>query len=142
NLFSSESKKNINDLITVSALSSDELDNLVGNLSADTLRDELGLVGASYPEFNREAYLSGEIQPGLFGAVLNNLVVRELLDCFVEIAPSPRPKDSDTRTVNPNEDAFSGFVFKIHANMDPKHRNRLAFVKIVSGTFEKNKAYM
>lgn len=142
NLFSSDSKKNINDLITVSDLSSDELDNLVGNSSADKLRDELELVEEIYPEFNREAYLSGELQPVFFGSALNNFGVRELLDCFVEIAPSPRPKDSDTRTVNPNEDAFSGFVFKIHANMDPKHRNRLAFVKIVSGTFEKNKAYM
>jgi len=142
NLFSSDSKKNINDLITISDLSSDELDNLVGNSSADKLRDELELVEEIYPEFNREAYLSGELQPVFFGSALNNFGVRELLDCFVEIAPSPRPKDSDTRTVNPNEDAFSGFVFKIHANMDPKHRNRLAFVKIVSGTFEKNKAYM
>lgn len=142
NLFSSDSKKNINDLITISDLSSDELDNLVGNSSADKLRDELELVEEIYPEFNREAYLSGELQPVFFGSALNNFGVRELLDCFVEIAPSPRPKDSDTRMVNPNEDAFSGFVFKIHANMDPKHRNRLAFVKIVSGTFEKNKAYM
>ncbi|HLV47322.1 MAG TPA: peptide chain release factor 3 [Flavobacterium sp.] len=141
NLFSSDSKKNINDLITVSDLSSDELDNLVGNASADKLREELEMVEEIYPDFNRDEYLSGELQPVFFGSALNNFGVRELLDCFVEIAPSPRPKDSDTRTVRPEEDNFSGFVFKIHANMDPKHRNRLAFVKIVSGTFEKNKAY-
>src|SRR5690606_27257890 len=141
NLFSSDSKTNINDLITVSDLSSDELDNLVGNASADKLREELEMVEEIYPDFNRDEYLSGELQPVFFGSALNNFGVRELLDCFVEIAPSPRPKDSDTRTVRPEEDNFSGFVFKIHANMDPKHRNRLAFVKIVSGTFEKNKAY-
>src|SRR5690554_5582500 len=64
-----------------------------------------------------------------------------MLDCFVDIAPSPQPKDSDTREVEPSAPVLSGFVFKIHANMDPKHRNRLAFVKIVSGTFEKNKPY-
>ncbi len=68
--------------------------------------------------------------------------MRELLDCFIKIAPSPRPKESDTRLVEPTEDKFSGFVFKIHANMDPKHRDRLAFVKIVSGTFERNKPYL
>ncbi len=68
--------------------------------------------------------------------------MRELLDCFVEIAPTPRPKESDTRLVNPDEKEFSGFVFKIHANMDPKHRDRLAFVKIVSGTFERNSPYL
>src|SRR5690554_8027012 len=65
-----------------------------------------------------------------------------MLDCFVDIAPSPQPKDSDTREVEPSEQVFSGFVFKIHANMDPKHRDRLAFIKIVSGTFERNKPYM
>ena len=73
---------------------------------------------------------------------MNNFGVRELLDCFIEIAPTPRAKESDTRLVQPDETKFSGFVFKIHANMDPKHRDRLAFVKIVSGTFEKNKPYL
>jgi len=72
---------------------------------------------------------------------LNNFGVRELLDCFVEIAPTPRPKESETRLINPAEDKMTGFVFKIHANMDPKHRDRLAFIKIVSGTFERNKPY-
>src|SRR5690606_39603860 len=62
--------------------------------------------------------------------------------CFIEIAPSPRAKESDTRLVQPDENKFAGFVFKIHANMDPKHRDRLAFIKIVSGTFERNKPYM
>src|SRR5699024_4610350 len=91
---------------------------------------------------NKKAYLSGELQPVFFGSALNNFGVRELLDCFTEIAPEPQAKESDTRLVQPNETNFSGFVFKIHANMDPKHRDRLAFVKIVSGTFERNKPYL
>jgi len=85
--------------------------------------------------------LNGKLQPVFFGSALNNFGVRELLDCFVEIAPSPRPKDSETRLVDPIEEKMTGFVFKIHANMDPKHRDRLAFIKIVSGTFERNKPY-
>jgi peptide chain release factor 3 len=71
---------------------------------------------------------------------LNNFGVRELLDCFVEIAPSPRPKESETRIVDPRRKNV-WICFKIHANMDPKHRDRLAFIKIVSGTFERNKPY-
>lgn len=141
NLFSSDSRRNINDLITVSDLHSAEMDDLIGKKSADNLRDELELVEEIYPDFERDEYLAGDLQPVFFGSALNNFGVRELLDCFVNIAPSPLPKDSDTRTVEPSEPVFSGFVFKIHANMDPKHRNRLAFVKIVSGTFEKNKPY-
>ena len=81
-------------------------------------------------------------QPVFFGSALNNFGVRELLDCFVEIAPSPLPKASEERLVQPNEKTFTGFVFKIHANMDPNHRDRLAFVKIVSGSFERNKPYL
>jgi peptide chain release factor 3 len=77
-----------------------------------------------------------------FGSALNNFGVRELLDCFINIAPTPRAKESDTRLVQPDEKKLSGFVFKIHANMDPKHRDRLAFIKIVSGTFERNKPYL
>lgn len=118
------------------------MDKIIGEKSAENLRSELELVYEVYPPFDREAYLSGTQQPVFFGSALNNFGVRELLDCFVEIAPSPRAKASDKRVVNPDENTFSGFVFKIHANMDPNHRNRLAFVKIVSGTFERNKPYL
>jgi peptide chain release factor 3 len=142
NLFSGDSRKNIEDTIEIEDLSNPELDRLIGERPAKTLREELELIYEVYPEFDREAYLSGNLQPVFFGSALNNFGVRELLDCFVAIAPSPQPKDSDTRLVNPSEKEFSGFVFKIHANMDPKHRDRLAFVKIVSGTFERNKPYL
>jgi len=141
NLFSEDSRKNIDDVITIDNLEDEALDKLVGGKAATKLREELELVAEVYPEFNREDYINGDLQPVFFGSALNNFGVRELLDCFIEIAPSPRAKDSDTRTVQPDENKFAGFVFKIHANMDPKHRDRLAFIKIVSGTFERNKPY-
>ncbi len=142
NLFSGDSRKNIEETIEIEDVSSNELDELIGSEPADTLRDELELVYEVYPNFDRSEYLNGTLQPVFFGSALNNFGVRELLDCFISIAPQPRPKESDTRLVNPNEKEFSGFVFKIHANMDPKHRDRLAFVKIVSGTFERNTSYL
>jgi len=73
---------------------------------------------------------------------LNNFGVQELLDCFIQIAPAPLAKLTDKRVIEPNESAFSGFVFKIHANMDPNHRDRLAFIKIVSGIFKRNTPYL
>ena len=142
NLFSGDSKKDISDTIEISDLTSSKLDELIGNTAADTLRDEIELVEGIYPEFNKENYLDGQLQPVFFGSALNNFGVRELLDCFVEIAPKPRPKHSEERLVKPDEDKFTGFVFKIHANMDPNHRNRLAFIKIVSGEFKRNTPYL
>ncbi len=142
NLFSGDSRKNIEETIEIEDLNSAELEALIGNKAAETLREELELVHEVYPDFNREEYLEGKLQPVFFGSALNNFGVRELLDCFVEIAPTPRPKESNTRLVKPEEKEFSGFVFKIHANMDPKHRDRLAFVKIVSGIFERNTPYL
>ncbi|SFC75588.1 peptide chain release factor 3 [Zunongwangia mangrovi] len=142
NLFTGDPRKDIEDTIEISDLSSSELDDLIGAESADELRDELELAQGVYPEFENKAYLEGRLQPVFFGSALNNFGVRELLDCFIDIAPPPRPKESDIRVVEPAEDKFTGFVFKIHANMDPKHRDRLAFVKIVSGKFERNKNYL
>lgn len=142
NLFTGDSKRDIEETISFDDLSNPELEKIIGEKPAQKLREELELVAEVYPDFDRNEYLNGNLQPVFFGSALNNFGVRELLDCFIEIAPAPRPKESDTRLVNPDENKFSGFVFKIHANMDPKHRDRLAFVKIVSGTFEKNKPYL
>ncbi|WP_289023207.1 peptide chain release factor 3 [uncultured Salegentibacter sp.] len=142
NLFTGDPKKDIEDTIEISDLNSGELDDLIGNSAANNLRDELELAQGVYPEFNKDAYLEGRLQPVFFGSALNNFGVRELLDCFINIAPTPRSKESEERLVRPDEDKFTGFVFKIHANMDPKHRDRLAFIKIVSGKFERNKAYL
>ncbi|MBO0342751.1 MAG: peptide chain release factor 3 [Bacteroidota bacterium] len=142
NLFSGNSKKNIEETIAFDDLDNPELEKIIGTEAAEELRGNLELVEGVYPDFDKEAYLKGELQPVFFGSALNNFGVRELLDCFVDIAPSPRPKKAEERLVNANEKDFSGFVFKIHANMDPKHRDRLAFVKIVSGTFERNTPYL
>lgn len=142
NLFSGDSRKNIEETVEISNLQDTVLDDLIGNDAAQNLRDELELVQGVYPDFNKEAYLEGTQQPVFFGSALNSFGVRELLDCFVNIAPTPLPKESEERLVKPDEKDFSGFVFKIHANMDPKHRDRLAFVKIVSGVFERNKPYL
>ncbi len=142
NLFSGDSKKNIEETIAFDDVSNPELEKIIGAKAAEELRENLELVYEVYPDFNRDEYLKGDLQPVFFGSALNNFGVRELLDCFVEIAPTPLPKKSEERLVNPNEKDFSGFVFKIHANMDPKHRDRLAFIKIVSGTFERNTPYL
>ncbi|TYP70948.1 peptide chain release factor 3 [Aquimarina intermedia] len=142
NLFSGDSRKNIEETIEISDLSSQQLNETIGDSAADTLREELELVEGIYPDFDNQAYKEGKLQPVFFGSALNNFGVRELLDCFIQIAPTPRPKESEERLVEPTEKDFTGFVFKIHANMDPKHRDRLAFIKIVSGTFERNVPYL
>lgn len=108
---------------------------------ADTLREELELVDAVYPQFDRDEYLKGDLAPVFYGSALYNFGVEEMLNVFLKIAPSPQPSVTIERTVNPDEEAFSGFVFKIHANIDPNHRSRIAFVKICSGRFERNKFY-
>lgn len=94
-----------------------------------------------YPELDHEEYLAGDISPVFFGSAINNFGVKELLDCFVEIAPAPLPRHAEQREVLPNEKNFTGFVFKIHANIDPKHRDRIAFLRVCSGTFERNTNY-
>ncbi len=142
NLFSGDSRKNIEETINIQDLNSSKLNELISESAAETLREDIELVTEVYPKFNQEDYLNSNLQPVFFGSALNSFGVRELLDCFIEIAPTPRPKESDTRLVSPDENEFSGFVFKIHANMDPKHRDRLAFIKIVSGIFKRNTPYL
>ncbi len=142
NLFSAEKKQTVSEGIEFNDITNPELDSIIGEASANQLRDELELVYEVYPTFNQEDYLEGKLQPVFFGSALNNFGVKELLDCFIDIAPPPQPKMSEERLVDSKEDKLSGFVFKIHANMDPKHRDRLAFVKIVSGTFKRNAPYL
>lgn len=142
NVFSGDNKQTISEGVEFDDVNNPELDNLVGEDSANTLREELELVYEVYPKFNKDEYEEGQLQPVFFGSALNNFGVKELLDCFIDIAPNPQPKMSDTRLVDSKEEKLTGFVFKIHANMDPKHRDRLAFVKIVSGTFKRNTPYL
>ncbi|RLD66290.1 MAG: peptide chain release factor 3, partial [Bacteroidetes bacterium] len=122
-------------------VNSTELEKYLGD-STETLREDLELIETVYPEFDRAKYINSEIVPVFFGSALNNFGVQELLDCFLDIAPSPLPRQTEQREVSPYEEKFSGFVFKIHANMDPKHRDRLAFVKICSGVFKRNTNYL
>lgn len=141
-LISGQNKQKIEEPIAFADLDDPTLEKFIGSSEADTLREEVELVTEVYPNFNKDAYLKGELCPVFFGSALNNFGVRELLDCFVEIAPPPQPKAAEERLVKPDEEKFSGFVFKIHANIDPNHRNRIAFVKIVSGKFERNVPYL
>ncbi len=120
----------------------EELDNQIGAQLADKLRGELELIDGVYPEFDKEEYLKGELAPVFFGSALNNFGVQELLDCFVEIAPSPRPVKAEEREVEPEEPKFTGFIFKITANIDPNHRSCIAFCKICSGKFVRNAPYL
>mgnify|MGYP000731992185 CR=1 FL=1 len=120
----------------------EELDKHIGSPLADKLRSELELIDGVYPEFNVEDYLKGELAPVFFGSALNNFGVQELLDTFVEIAPSPRPVQAEERTVQPDEPKFTGFVFKITANIDPNHRSCVAFCKVCSGKFTRNTPYL
>lgn len=122
-------------------IDSTELEKHLGEELSEKLRDDVELITEVYPDFQREEYLAGRLAPVFFGSALNNFGVKELLDCFVEIAPSPRPVNAEERTVEPLEETFSGFVFKIHANMDPNHRSCIAFVKVCSGRFERNVNY-
>ncbi len=122
-------------------IESSELDKHLNPNLSKNLRSEVELVTEVYPEFNHDDYLAGKLAPVFFGSALNNFGVKELLDCFVSIAPSPRSVQAEERVVEPMEEAFTGFVFKIHANMDPNHRSRIAFVKVCSGKFERNVNY-
>jgi peptide chain release factor 3 len=134
------SKQVVTESVHVELLSSG-LEKHIGDRLSKKLRDDVELITQVYPVFDREAYLAGHLAPVFFGSALNNFGVKELLDCFVEIAPSPRPVQAEERIVDPYEENFTGFVFKIHANMDPNHRSCIAFVKVCSGKFERNVNY-
>ena len=128
--------------VGIDDLSDPNLEKQIGEKPATELREEVNIIEEVYPGFEQEAYLNGKISPVFFGSAINNFGVKELLDCFVRIAPSPLPRETEERLVKPGEDQFSGFVFKIHANIDPKHRDRIAFLRICSGKFERNTNYL
>ena len=113
----------------------------MGADDAEKLRSDIELIDGVYPEFEEQDYLDALVAPVFFGSALNTFGVKELLDCFIRIAPSPRPVQAVERAVVPTEEKFTGFVFKIHANMDPNHRSCIAFVKVCSGVFHRNQYY-
>ena len=120
----------------IEGLDNPKLDEMLGDM-ADELREELELVKGASHAFDLEDYLAGRLTPVYFGSAINNFGIKELLDDFASFAPGPRPREAEQRSVLPSEKAFSGFVFKIQANMDPKHRDRIAFLRICSGNFQK-----
>lgn len=134
-------KQRVSERVEIDSVDDTRIDEAVGETDAAKLREDLELIEGVYPEFDEKAYLDGKVAPVFFGSALNTFGVKELLDCFVKIAPAPRPTQSEERVIEPSETGFSGFVFKIHANMDPNHRSCIAFVKICSGKFERNAPY-
>ena len=140
NLFTPD-KQRVTEKVEVD-IASDELDKTVGESDAAKLREDLELEDGVYPEFNVDEYRSAEVAPVFFGSALNNFGVEELLNTFVEIAPSPRPVKAEERDVQPDEAKFTGFIFKITANIDPNHRSCVAFCKVCSGKFVRNAPYL
>lgn len=140
NLFT-PNKQRVTEKVEVD-INSEELDKRVGEENAQKLRDDLELVEGVYSDFEVADYRSAEVAPVFFGSALNNFGVQELLDCFVEIAPSPKPTKAEERIVNPDESKFTGFIFKITANIDPNHRSCIAFCKVCSGKFVRNQPYL
>jgi peptide chain release factor 3 len=140
NLFQSGKTERQKEVISIHDLNDQNLDALIGE-DADQLREDVELIEEVYEPFDVAPYLAGKLAPVFFGSALNNFGVQELLDTFVRVAPIPQARMAGSRMVQPDEQKFSGFVFKIHANIDPRHRDRIAFLRICSGTFEKGNFY-
>lgn len=140
NLFNANKTKVEQEIMTIDSLDDKDLDEAIGE-QADELREEVGLIEGVYDEFEIEPYRAGDLAPVFFGSAVNNFGVQEMLDHFTEIAPTPRGRESSARMIEPEDQKFSGFIFKVHANIDPRHRDRIAFLRIVSGKFERNKFY-
>jgi len=120
----------------IEGLDNPRLDQVIGDM-ADELREEIELVRGASHKLDLDAYLAGRQTPVLFGSAINNFGVKELLDAFVKYAPAPIQRETNIRPVKPSEDKFTGFVFKIQANMDPQHRDRIAFLRVCSGSYTK-----
>ncbi|RJX24631.1 MAG: peptide chain release factor 3, partial [Desulfobulbus sp.] len=135
-LFTAGQEHRPEDTITIRDLNDPQLDSLLGG-QAEELREDIALLEGAANPFDLTEFRKGNQTPVFFGSAINNFGVRELLDTFVDIAPPPQPRQTATRTVEPEEEAFSGFVFKIQANMDPAHRDRIAFLRVCSGRFQR-----
>ena len=135
------SKITVEEGIEIKDINDNQLDEYVGENNARQLRADIELIEGVYPDFIVDDYLNGKVAPVFFGSAVNNFGVKELLDTFIRIAPAPAPRETTVRIIEPDENKFTGFVFKIHANMDPKHRNRIAFLRVCSGKFERGNNY-
>src|ERR1041384_6451436 len=123
-LFTANTKANDEDAIRISDLSDSVLDDRLGEKDAALLREDVELVDGVHGELSVKEYLAGQVAPVFFGSAINNFGIKEMLDTFIRIAPLPLCRPTSAREVCPDEDKFSGFIFKIHANLDPKHRDR------------------
>ncbi len=141
NLFNAHGKQTDDDLVEINEEETEKFNNHIGENATNELLDELHTIREIYDPFDANSYLSGDISPVFFGSAINNFGVKELLDSFIQFAPNPLPRETEQRIVNPEEEKFTGFIFKIHANIDPKHRDRIAFLRIVSGVFKRNTNY-
>ena len=141
NLFTANQKATEDNTVGIPDLSNKLLEEKVGDRDAAQLREDVELLEGVYGELDVDAYLKGEVAPVFFGSAVNNFGVKELLDTFIHIAPKPLGRLTDKRFVNADEDKFTGFIFKIHANLDPRHRDRIAFLRVCSGRFERNKYF-
>ncbi len=135
-LFSAGDADKISSGEVIQGLDNPRLDEVLGSMAED-FREELELVRGASNEFDMDAYLRGELTPVFFGSAINNFGMAELLDAFVEYAPAPLARPTQTRVIQPDEDKLTGFVFKIQANMDKQHRDRIAFMRLCSGKYEK-----
>jgi peptide chain release factor 3 len=140
-LFTANTRADENDIVQISDLADPVLDEKLGERDAATLREDVELVDGVHGELVVKDYLHGHVAPVFFGSAVNNFGVKEMLDTFIRIAPIPRDRETTKRPVAVDEDKFSGFIFKIHANLDPKHRDRIAFLRVCSGKFERNKYF-
>ena len=141
NVFNPNKTKIESDIVAIENLADATLDAEVGEENAQQLREDVELIEGVYDKFDYDLYEKGKVAPVFFGSALNNFGVKEMLDTFTRIAPSPLPRPTGEGFVEPTQKKFSGFIFKIHANLDPKHRDRIAFLRVCSGEFKRNKFF-
>ncbi len=141
NLFNPSKTKVETDTVSIEDISSPVLDEQIGEDPANQLREDIDLIDGVYDAFSEEDYMKGDVAPVFFGSAVNNFGVKEMLDTFIRISPFPQARETDEGMIEPLDKKFSGFIFKIHANLDPKHRDRIAFLRICSGIFERNTFY-
>lgn len=141
NLFTASQKSTEENSVPIADINDSLLDDKVGERNAAQLREDVELLDGVYGPLDTDEYLKGRVAPLFFGSAVNNFGVKELLDTFIQIAPSPQERNTDSRIVQPNEPKFTGFIFKIHANLDPRHRDRIAFLRVCSGRFARNTYY-
>ncbi|MBY0347008.1 MAG: peptide chain release factor 3 [Hydrotalea flava] len=140
-LFTAGTKADDEDVLQIDDLNSPIVDNKIGERDAAQLREDVELIEGVHGNLVIDDYLAGKVAPVFFGSAVNNFGVQEMLNTFIHIAPTPRNRATSKGSIAPDDSTFSGFIFKIHANLDPRHRDRIAFLRVCSGKFERSKYY-